>query len=107
MKKALLILPFALALTFACTSNKNIRVSDENYVSEEDKARYRDNIVEKRRGNTFVSYEYKDVRIDEIAQLAAYYCSQKGPKQKAYLREIIMRENHSRLATFDCADLQK
>ena len=107
MKKTILFLPFISILIFACTNqNKQINVSSENYISDEDRARYQENIVEKRRGENFVSYEYKDVRIDEIAPLAAYYCKQKANK-KAHLREIIMRENHSRLATFDCVDLQK
>ena len=34
------------------------------------------------------------------------YCNEKNPKQTAQLREIVMRENHARLATFDCVDLQ-
>ena len=106
MKKTLLILPLVLCVTLACAQKeKQIVVSEENYVSDAEKMHYKENIVEKRRGENYVSYEYQNVRIDEIAALAAYYCEQKG--KKAYLREIVMRENHSRLATFDCIDLQK
>ena len=108
MKKTILLLPFISALIFACSNpNKQLTVSSENYISDADRARYQENIVEKRRGENYVSYEYKDVRIDEIAPLAAYYCANKAEGKKAYLREIVMRENHSRLATFDCIDLQK
>ena len=108
MRKTLLILPAVLLMTFACANNeKQITVRKENYVSGADQAHYKDNIVEKRRGENYVSYEYQNVRIDEIAALAAYYCKQKSASKDAYLREIVMRENHSRLATFDCVDLQK
>ena len=104
MKKTFLILPILLCVTLAC-AQKQIVVSEENYISDAEKMRYKENIVEKRRGENYVSYEYQNVRINDIATLAAYYCAQKG--KDAYLREIVMRENHSRLATFDCVDLQK
>ena len=109
MKKIFLMMSVILCMTVACANNeKQVVVCEENYqgnyFSEADKAHYRENIVEKRRGERYVSYEYQNVRIDEIAALAAYYCEQKS--KKAYLREIVMRENHSRLATFDCVDLQ-
>lgn len=107
MQKKLLILPVALCFAACAVPNEQVVVREENYVSEAQKAHYRENIVEKRRGENYVSYEYQNVRIDEIADLAAYYCAQKGSNKKAFLREIVMRENHSRLATFDCVDLQK
>ncbi len=106
MKKTIFILPL-MFLMISCASNNNqIQVKEENYISEADMRRYRDNIVEKRRGPSYVSYEYKDVRIDEITPLATNYCKQKNQNNRAHLREIIMRENHLRLATFDCVPLQ-
>ena len=107
MKKTILILPLML-LAMACShqNETQIQVKEDNYISEEDMARYRSNIVEKRRGPSYVSYEYKDVRIDEITPLAVNYCKQKNGGNTAHLREIIMRENHLRLATFDCVPLQ-
>lgn len=105
MKKFLFILP--IFLIAACANEpKQINVSQENYISEADAARYRDNIIEKRRGPSYVSYEYRDVRIDELTPLAVHYCQEKNANTTAHLREIIMRENHSRLATFDCTNLQ-
>ncbi|MBR2299470.1 MAG: hypothetical protein IJ870_02725 [Alphaproteobacteria bacterium] len=105
MKKFLFILP--LLIVSACANEpKQINVNEENYISEADAARYRDNIIEKRRGPSYVSYEYRDVRIDELTPLAVHYCRQKDANTTAQLREIIMRENHSRLATFDCMSLQ-
>jgi len=107
MKKIIFTLPLTLALVIACShKNEQIKVSPENYVSEAASSHYRDNVVEKRRGPTFVSYEYRDVRIDELKPLAMRYCREKEPSMRAHLREIIMRENHSRLATFDCKSLQ-
>ncbi len=90
----------------AQSDETNVRMEEKNYISDIDLNRYKENIVEKRRNETSVSYEYRDVRIDELTPLAAHYCNQKNQKQTAKLREIVMRENHSRLATFDCVDLQ-
>ncbi len=78
----------------------------EREILPEDMARYRENIVLKQHGENFVSYEYRNVRIDELASLAINYCLDNTDGKKAYLREIVMRENHSKLATFDCIDLQ-
>ena len=50
MKKIILILPVIMGLTVACAHKQQISVTQENYVSAEDVARYRENIVEKRRG---------------------------------------------------------
>ena len=72
----------------------------------QDMARYKENIVLKQHGKDFVSYEYRNVRIDELAPLAINYCLDNTDGKKAYLREIVMRENHAKLATFDCIDLQ-
>ena len=49
----------------------------------------------------FVTYEYKDIRVDEIAPVAALYCQDRGGKQ-ASLYEIITRPDNSRRATFVC-----
>lgn len=54
----------------------------------------------------FVTYEYKDIRIDEIAPIAAIYCQDRGGKQ-ASLYEIITRPDNSRRATFVCQRLEE
>ncbi len=56
-------------------------------------------VVEKT--SNFVTYEYKDIRVDEIAPIAALYCQDHGGKQ-AVLYDITMRPDHSRRATFMC-----
>ncbi len=69
-----------------------------------DFVRYKQNIILKQHDQNFVSYEYKNVRVDEVASAAIKYCQDlKG--QNAKLLEVVMRPNHSRLATFECIDL--
>lgn len=98
---------FTAALCFlsACAGEKPV-LTDHATISDLDLARYKENIVEKRRTQTSVSYEHRDVRIDELTPLATHYCNQKDAQKTAKLREIVMREDHARLATFDCVDLQ-
>ena len=72
-------------------------ISDPDY--------YRRNIVVKAMGDDYVVYEYTDVGIDKVANLASYYCYQTNPGKSAYLRDIYMTKNYHRRATFDCVDL--
>ena len=51
--------------------------------------------------SNFVIYEYVDVRIDEIAPLAALYCNDEGGRQ-ASLYDIGLWQNNRRRATFIC-----
>ena len=105
--KKILILPLLFLFVASCRNTpEQINITQGNYISEADAQRYRENIVEKRRGSNFVSYEYRDVRVDELTPLAIHYCKEKDAHFQARLREIVMRENHSRLATFDCIGLQ-
>ena len=53
---------------------------------------------------THVVYEYKDIRIDEIAPVAALYCQDRGGRQAA-LYEIVTRPDNSRRATFVCQEI--
>ena len=53
---------------------------------------------------TFVTYEYKDISIDEVAPVAAVYCHDRGNKQ-ASLYEITMRPDNSRRAVFVCKEM--
>ena len=77
--------------------------SAAKYASDAD--RYRQNIVLKAAGDTYVTYEYSDVRIDDVATLASAYCFENAPGLKAYLRDIYMYRNNKRRATFDCVNL--
>lgn len=101
MKKIFLSILAGMALA-ACAMQNSDKVVGSYYDS--DAARYRQNVVEKEQNDAFVTYEYKDIRIDELAPLAADYCASIGNK-KAYLREIILYRNNLRRATFDCSTL--
>ena len=64
MQKVLLVLSLILCVAACAAQNKQVVVREENYISDAEKARYRENVVEKRRGENYVSYEYQNVRID-------------------------------------------
>ena len=49
-----------------------------------------------------IVYEYLDVRIDEVALLAAVYCQDNG-NRNAYLEKINLYKNNKRRATFYCS----
>lgn len=68
---------------------------------------YRRHILVKGMGDDYVIYEYIDVGIDKVATLAARYCYDKDDRTSAYLRDIYMRKNHKRRATFDCINLAR
>lgn len=101
MKKIFLSI-LACGLLAACATQNSNKVIGNYYDS--DAARYRQNVVVKEQNDAFVTYEYKDIRIDELAPLAADYCASVGDKN-AYLREIILYRNNLRRATFDCSTL--
>ena len=78
-------------------------VLNEAYADEA--TRYKQNIAVKDKGENFVTYEYKDVRVDELATLAIEYCAYNAQGTQAQLREIILYRNNARRATFDCVNL--
>jgi hypothetical protein len=49
-----------------------------------------------------IVYEYKNVRIDEVAALAGEYC--RGQGKRVYLKESLTHRNNNRLAAFDCVN---
>lgn len=53
----------------------------------------------------YVTYEYKNIRVDEIAPIAAEYCFSRGERQ-ASLYEITMHRNNARRATFSCEKIE-
>ena len=56
-------------------------------------------------GADFVTYQYKNVRVDEISPLAAMYCADIAYGGSPYLREVSMYHNGFMRATFDCVSL--
>ncbi len=98
MKK--LIVAFLVVLCASCQSQ-----IDDGAIYASDTERFRQNIATKAMGDDYVVYEYKDVRIDDVATLASRYCYETNPNKKAFLRDIYMHKNHKRRVTFDCVDL--
>ena len=49
-----------------------------------------------------IVYEYQDVRVDEVALLAAVYCQDNG-NRNAYLEKINLYKNNRRRANFYCS----
>lgn len=56
-------------------------------------------------GSDFVTYQYKNVRVDEISPLASMYCADVAYGGSPYLREVTMYHNGFMRATFDCVNL--
>lgn len=56
-------------------------------------------------GSDFVTYQYKNVRVDEISPLASMYCADVAYGGSPYLREVTMYHNGFMRATFDCVSL--
>ena len=127
--KKLVLVGFAAALCVSCIANpddqpvQSVPVSDVatdvdmsqvyTYEPEEvveqpvrqdikDADFYRRHILVKGMGDDYVIYEYSDVRVDQVATLASRYCYDKDPRTSAYLRDVYMRKNRKRRATFDC-----
>lgn len=56
-------------------------------------------------GADFVTYQYKNARVDEISPLASMYCADIAYGGSPYLREVSMYHNGFMRATFDCVSL--
>lgn len=56
-------------------------------------------------GADFVTYQYKNVRVDEISPLASMYCADIAYGGSPYLREVSMYHNGFMRATFYCVSL--
>ena len=80
-------------LASACTVLQSAGKVENDYYSSNIE-RFMQNVAVKEETARFVTYEYKDVRIDEHGE------------KKAFLRENITYRNHLRRATFDCVNLQ-
>lgn len=94
MKKFALILAVFLC---GCSSSETVYAP----VSAQKNERYLDNVRVHQEDEHGVVYEYKNVRIDEIAYLASRYCHEHGSR-KAVLHDSLLYKNFSRRAAFDC-----
>ena len=53
-------------------------------------------------GQDFVTYQYKNIRVDEVSPLASMYCADVAFGGSPYLREVSIYHNGFMRATFDC-----
>lgn len=68
---------------------------------EPDYERFTHNVTIVSKNATSIVYEYKNLRVDELAIMAAMYCHDQAEK-KAYLDKILLYRNNARRATFIC-----
>ena len=56
-------------------------------------------------GQDFVTYQSKNIRVDEVSPLASMYCADVAFGGSPYLREVSLYHNGFMRATFDCVSL--
>ncbi len=66
-----------------------------------DYADYAKNVTIAAKDNNYIIYEYRNIRVDDLAVLAALYCHDHG-NTRAYLDNITLYHNNSRRAKFMC-----
>ena len=96
MKSFICVILLSVVLSACVASEKKIPFNP-------DYNRYAENVSVVSQNSLFVTYEYKNIRVDEIAALAALYCQSQNNKQ-AVLYDIVLHKNNSRRATFACEE---
>lgn len=106
MKKILIIsLTILLSACSISRSGEYSSVDTEQENSNRTLDRFVQNAFVKEKGDHSITYEYRDIRVDELAGLAARYCVDTY-NMPAHLKSIRLHKNNARLATFHCQDLQ-
>ena len=93
MKKTALIL-FCMALGACSTAPNQEEWPNYNYIAAHV------NVIDKSSGH--VVYEYSNIRVDEVAPVAAIYCHNNGGGRQATLYDVKLHPNNRRHATFVC-----
>lgn len=78
--------------------SKDVKVNASDYES------FSRRVAVKAKSDNFVTYEYRDIRVDELMPLAAHYCNEHG-NRTAILRKINLYHGYYRRVTFDCVRL--
>ncbi|MDD4555832.1 MAG: hypothetical protein PHE89_00690 [Alphaproteobacteria bacterium] len=102
MYKGILFSLFIFSSIAACSTDSSQPVKT-TYDSTYD--RFVKNVFIREKTPNSIVYEYRDVRVDEVALLAGKYC-QETYQAPAHLQAIRLHKNNSRLATFHCYELQ-
>ena len=74
--------------------SKDVKVNESDYQS------FSRRVAVKGSSDNFITYEYRDIRVDELMPLAAHYCSEHG-NRTAILRKINLYHGYYRRVTFD------
>jgi hypothetical protein len=90
--------------TQANVEEKPSSVSSNSYTASE-RAISANDVFVVSEGEDYVTYQYKNVRVDEISPLASLYCADAEVSSSPYLREVNMYHNGFMRATFDCVSL--
>ncbi len=90
---------FLIVLLAACSSSR------EEVIFAPDYNRIAANATVVSKSPYYVTYEYKNIRVDEIAPIAAEYCFNRGGLQ-ASLYEVVTHRNNARRATFVCKKIE-
>ena len=78
--------------------SKDVKVDETEYKS------FANRISVKEQNPNSVTYEYRDIRVDEMMPLAAHYCREHG-NRTAIMRKINLYHGYYRRVTFDCVNL--
>lgn len=97
MKKFCVLFSF-LVIISACSMPN---LGAEQKIPEPDYERFVKNVIIVSKNTTHITYEYRNVRVDELAIMAALYCHDQGEKRAA-LDKILLHRNNGRRATFIC-----
>lgn len=81
---------FADEMQFLASVDRNVSADDVFVVGESE---------------TSVTYQYKNVRVDEISPLASLYCEDVARGRSPYLRDVVLFNNGFMRATFDCVNI--
>lgn len=75
--------------------------SAKEQIPEPDYQRFIKNVIIVSKSSTHITYEYRNVRVDELAIMAALYCHDQSEK-RAFLDKILLHRNNARRAVFIC-----
>ena len=97
--KNLFLMGMSILMIVACVETRPAEPVVSAYDNQDE--RLLNNIRVKASDEYGITYEYKNMRIDEIASLASEYCHEQKEK-KAVLHDSQLYRNFSRRATFYC-----
>ena len=86
------------AVIKAPTVSKDVKVDENEYKT------FSKRVSVKEENSNAVTYEYRDIQVDELMPLAAHYCREHG-NRTAIMRKINLYHGYYRRVTFDCVNL--